>query len=148
MIKLTFELENMYEDVDQALATLSAIRATRRLPEMRVSRIVEATSAGDGGPDYRVSAWFPRLGQGSRSFWERAAIYFRDHAELTFEALATSEAEKQALRSYHRNSYRAINAEGAPNPLESRWDYQAGHQVYRMPDAVRDAILSLTSGSE
>ena len=66
------------------------------------------------------------------------------HSEWTFDDLAESPEDKKELRAHHRNSYRAIRAERAPDPLKgSRWDSKRDCQVYRMPDGVRDEILHL-----
>ena len=74
------------------------------------------------------------------------ALYLVDHSTAPFEELArVNNLDVETLRSYHRNSYRAIHAESASDPLKGRWDYAEGHQVYEMDDIIRDEILRLTS---
>jgi hypothetical protein len=143
-MKLILELENTAQDLEQAAAVLAALRPLQEAPEIPIVRTTKRIDGG-GNP---VTGWFTRLGPGSRSFWKRAAIHSKTHREWTFDDLATSDADKKAIRSHHRNSYRAIKAEKASDPLEHHWDYEAGHQVYSMDDSVRDAILALVEVSE
>ncbi|MEX0677098.1 MAG: hypothetical protein WD063_08490 [Pirellulales bacterium] len=127
MVRVTIEFE-FPGDMDAATAALETFRGIT-LP---------AHTAGN------VADWFSHLGEGSRSFWEIAARHAQTNATWTFDDLAqTSGIDRDTLRSYHRNSYRAINDESAQNPLTSEWDANRGCNVYRMADAVRDEILGL-----
>jgi hypothetical protein len=93
----------------------------------------------------QVERWLAHLGPGSRSFWRLAAEFLRDREQVTFEDLSQHYGIPTAtLRSYHRNSYRAIHREEAPDPLPGQWDDRIQANVYRMPDSVRDKILELT----
>ena|ERR1700676_1957018 len=104
-----------------------------------------AAGKGSARPS-KVATWFRRLGKGSREFWKLAARHSRSNAEWTFDDLAEgSKKERDRLRSNHRNSHRAIKAEGASNPLVSRWDSQTKRMIYSMSDAVRDEILRLAA---
>jgi hypothetical protein len=93
--------------------------------------------------DSSVGKWFARLGQGSRSFWVRAAQFSQEHDSWTFEQLAGDETKPAVLRSYHRNSYRAINVENAADPLVKQWDASQGCYVYFLAPEIRDEILRL-----
>ena len=138
-MKIFIEVDNIgAAELDRAAKLIEKLRSTSLLKTGVVPSKTGLSSVGS------VAAWFRRLGRGSRQFWERAAKHSRSHAEWTFYDLAGgAETEKARLRSNHRNSYRAINAEGASNPLESRWNSQTKRMVYSMPDAVRDEILRL-----
>jgi hypothetical protein len=95
---------------------------------------------------WNVAAWFGRLGEGSRRFWTIAARYSQSHQTFTFDELAAdSGLDKETLRSYQRNSYRAIRAVGAPDPLgEAVWNAEQNRNTYSLPDAVRDEIIRLS----
>jgi hypothetical protein len=131
---ITIQIEDTPEDLDRAAVIFRAIRALHPNAATVDTGDVATTS---------IVRWFNRLGTGSRIFWERAARHAQSHFEWTFDDLAESPGDKKALRSYHRNSYRAIKVEGAADPLISRWDSKRDCQVYQMPDAVRDEILHL-----
>ncbi len=93
----------------------------------------------------QVERWLAHLGPGSRSFWRLAAEFSRGRASFTFEDLSRHcGIPKATLRSYHRNSYRAIRHEEAPDPLPGLWDAQIRANVYWMADPVREKILELT----
>jgi hypothetical protein len=134
MLVITIQIEDTAEDLDRAAHIIHTIRA--RHPEVATSDTREVARTS-------IVGWFNRLGAGSKIFWERAARHAQSHSEWTFADLAESPEDKRALRSYHRNSYRAIKAEGAADPLVSKWDAKRDCQVYRMPEAVRDEILHL-----
>jgi hypothetical protein len=131
-MNFSIQFEDTIRELDRALEIIGAIRA--RHPEATGDTGVATTSVG---------GWFHRLGAGSKIFWERAARHAQSHRQWTFNDLAESPDDKRALRSYHRNSYRAIKVEGATDPLVSRWDSKLECQVYHMPDAVRLEILRL-----
>lgn len=104
-----------------------------------------SAAAATGDPADFVYRWLSHLGEGSRKFWKLAARYSTDHATLTFEDLEREYGiGKETLRSHHRNSYRAINDEKAPDPMPGAWDQQALRNVYSMTPAVRDKINELT----
>lgn len=101
--------------------------------------------AGGGDPVDFVEAWLSHLGEGSRKFWKLAAQYSTNHATLTFEDLQREYGiSRETLRSHHRNAYRAINDERAPDPMPGTWDQQTQRNVYSLSPAVRDRILELT----
>src|SRR5438552_721093 len=59
-----------------------------------------------------VESWLSHLGRDSRRFWRMAAEYSLTHTSFTFDELEThSGISRASLRSYHRNTYRAIKAE-------------------------------------
>ena len=94
---------------------------------------------------HQVERWLSHLGPGSRSFWRLAAEFSRGRASFTFKNLSRHFGIPTAtLRSYHRNSYRAIRQEKAHDPLPSLWDSQIRANVYCMSDSVREKILELT----
>jgi hypothetical protein len=98
-----------------------------------------------GNPEDFVEAWLGHLGEGSRKFWRIAARYAVDHPLITFEDLARSSGlSRETLRSYHRNSYRAIGDEKAPDPMPGTWSQVTKRTEYSMAAAVRDKILELT----
>jgi hypothetical protein len=131
---ITIQIKDTAEDLDRSAVIIRAIRALHPDAGAVDTREVATTS---------IVRWFNRLGTGSRIFWERAARHSESHFEWTFDDLAESPEDKKTLRSYHRNSYRAIKVEGAVDPLISRWDSKRDCQVYQMPDSVRDEILHL-----
>jgi len=97
-------------------------------------------------PEDFIQAWLRHLGPASRKFWRDTAQYAATgRPSITFEdlELATGIA-KGSLRSYHRNSYRAINHEKAPDPMPGSWDATTKRNMYGMMPAVRDKILDLT----
>jgi hypothetical protein len=134
MPTITIKIEDTPDDLHRAAVIIRAIRGLHP-----GATTVDTADVAAGS----VARWFNRLGTGSQIFWERAARHAQSHSEWTFDDLAKSPADKKALRSYHRNSYRAIKVEGAADPLISRWDSKRDCQVYRMPDGVRDEILHL-----
>ena len=98
-------------------------------------------------PAEAVDAWFSHLGQGSRRFWRIAARYALDHPEsqFTFEDLAAASGlTKGTLRSYHRNSYRAIKDEQAPDPMPGAWSQVTQRTDYMMFPGVAQRIAELT----
>jgi hypothetical protein len=93
----------------------------------------------------KVPAWFRHLGNRSRGFWEMSARYLLNHPEFTFPGLEQfSHTPESSLRALHRNSYRAIKLEKAPNPLSVERDPESGRNVYHMEPVVRDEILCIT----
>jgi hypothetical protein len=134
MPTLTIQIEDTIKELDRAAEIIRAIRALH--PQV-------ATGHTGGVTTTSIAGWFNRLGAGSKIFWDRAARHAQSHREWTFDDLAESPEDKRALRSFHRNSYRAIKVEGATDPLVSKWDTKRDCQVYQMPDAVRDEILHL-----
>jgi len=91
--------------------------------------------------------WVSRLGNKSRKFWQVASQYLLTHESFTFDDLArATRIPKASLKSMHRNSYRAIKAEIAQNPLKPRWDWPSGRNIYWMEPDVRDVLLDLTDG--
>jgi hypothetical protein len=93
-----------------------------------------------------VDAWLRHLGPGSRRFWRIAAEYaLNRNCNITFDDLErASNISRESLRSYHRNSYRAIKNEGALDPMPGNWDAAFGRTTYAMLEVVRDRILELT----
>jgi hypothetical protein len=134
MATFTIQIQDTIKELDRAAEIIRAIRAGH--PQ---------TTTGDTGgvATTSVARWFNRLGAGSKIFWQRAARHAQSHREWTFNDLAESPEDKRALRSYHRNSYRAIKVEGAADPLVSKWDSKRDCQVYQIPDTVRDELLRL-----
>lgn len=93
----------------------------------------------------KVPAWLRHLGDRSREFWEVSARYLLSHPEFTFPRLEEfSNTPESSLRAMHRNSYRAIKLEKAPDPLSVERDADSGHNVYQMEPVVRDEILCMT----
>jgi hypothetical protein len=93
----------------------------------------------------QVERWLAHLGPGSRSFWRKAAEFLREHESFTFDELARYyEIPMSTLRSFHRNSYRAIRNEDAPDPLSGHLDDRNQKTIYKMTNSVRDLILELT----
>jgi hypothetical protein len=93
----------------------------------------------------KVPSWFSHLSEKSRLFWKLSAEVLLHQSDFTFADLAGREGISIAsLRAMHRNSYRAIEAERAPDPLWSKWDHAAKRNIYTMDRVVRDEILSLT----
>lgn len=98
-------------------------------------------------PAESIDAWFSHLGPGSRRFWKIAAQYALAHPEsqFTFEDLAAaSSLSKGTLRSYHRNSYRAIKDEQAPDPMPGAWSQVTQRTDYMMFPGVAQRIVELT----
>ena len=138
-MKITIDLDNLLEDLPKASEVLRALQPLMEAGTAQHSRVTIPALASRGN----VAEWFGHLGPGSRKFWEIAATHCSTHSTFTFEDISTPELSKETLRSYHRNSYRAIKAAGATDPLEKTWDAQAGQYVYRMSHSVRGEILSL-----
>ena len=134
MATITIEIQDTVKELDRAAEFIRAIRALHPQTTIGDAAGVALTS---------IARWLNRLGAGSKKFWWRAARYAQSHREWTFNDLAVSPEDKKELRSFHRNSYRAIKAEAATDPLVSKWDSKRDCQVYHMPDAVRDEILRL-----
>jgi hypothetical protein len=134
MPTLTIQIQDTIKELDRAAEIIRAIRALH--PD------AATVDTGDLATT-SIVGWFNRLGTGSRIFWARAARRAQSHFKWTFDDLAESPEDKKALRSYHRNSYRAIKVEGAADPLIGRWDSKRDCQVYQMLDPVRDEILHL-----
>jgi hypothetical protein len=148
MLSIDLCFENSPEDLRAAAAVIAALRDDDLLGD-------------DGGPvpvplapapppnapagAWNISPWFNRLGPGSRQFWIVAAQFALTHRAWTFDDLAAASGlDKGTLRSYQRNSYRAIRAEQAPEPLGGDWDPNRQCNVYTMADVVRDEILRLS----
>lgn len=146
MLKVTIQFDDSADDLERAYDYVVALRDRHRAmqPTAPLPLPPPATALPAA---WNVEGWFNHLGEGSRSFWEIAARYAQNHPTFTFDELATaSGTDKETLRSYQRNSYRAIRGENAPDPLpEADWDANQGCNVYRMPDAVRDEILRLSA---
>jgi hypothetical protein len=136
---ITFNLQNLGpSELDEAQALLNLLRRSRVRGEAKEVITRGRRSRG------LVSRWLQRLGKGSLAFWNVAATQSQAHGEWTFADLVARSGEPlNTLRSQHRNSYRAIKAEGADDPFTSRWDAAGGRRVYSMPNYVRDEILRL-----
>jgi hypothetical protein len=138
MVRIGLEFDVTPEDLSGAVAVIEAILTTTRDGDQSTTTDTQAEAVED---------WFAHLGAGSRSFWEIAAQYAQTHPTWTFEELAAeSGIDKEKLRSYHRNSYRAIKDEDSDDPLSKKWDVDNARYVYTMHDAVRDEILRLADG--
>jgi hypothetical protein len=139
-MRFSFEFENNRADYDEAVRALDALGSAipPRVPAPPANAVVA---------DWKIEEWWEHLGGGnSRSFWTEAARYAQTHRTFTFDDLAAATGiDKQSLRSYHRNTYRAINDENAPDPLGGDWDANRGCNVYTMADVVRDEILRLSA---
>lgn len=147
MLKVALTFENTPDDLVAAAALIEILRG-RETAAVPVNSVASASPAPPpmSPTDWKVTAWFQRLGEGSRKFWKAAALYARTHANFTFDDLAAASGlTKGALRSYQRNSYRAIRAENAPDPLgQAEWDAHRQCNVYRVSDVVRDELIRLT----
>jgi hypothetical protein len=129
-----------FDNTPEDLAAIAAI--VFNLQQQHATATAVAAVTASAAP--QVAAWYGHLGDGSRSFWQLVAQHALTHRTWTFDDLATaSGTDKETLRSYHRNSYRAIKDEGAPDPMPGDWE--GSYNVYYMADAVRDAILQLTA---
>ncbi len=136
-MRVSFEFDFDRGDYDVAVKALDAIGTV--IPPRVPTPPANATVA-----DWKIADWWEHLGEGSRSFWKEAGRHLQTHGSFTFDELAAATGiDKQSLRSYHRNSYRAINDESAPDPLGGEWDANRGCNVYTMPDVVRDELLRL-----
>lgn len=135
MVRFTVEFADNPNDLAVIIAVAEQLRA-RHEPSQ--------PTGGQPATAWNVANWLAHLGQGSRSFWEIAAGHAQTQETWTFDDLvATSGVDKNTLRSYHRNSYRAIRDENAPDPLTGNWNVIRQCNVYSMPDAVRDEILRI-----
>ena len=100
------------------------------------------------GTNWKIDKWWGHLGTRSREFWEAAARHVQTNPRFTFAELAQATGhDKGALKAEHRNSWKAIRDEGAPNPLNRTWDASQACNVYTMPDEVRDELLRLAGGT-
>jgi hypothetical protein len=132
MIHVSFD--NAPEDLDAVAAIVATLRQ-----QHAISSVAPATPVAG-----QVAPWFGHLGEGSRSFWQLVAQHALTNRTWTFDDLAAaSGTDKETLRSYHRNSYRAIKDEGSPDPMPGDWE--GNRNVYWMADAVRDEIIQLTA---
>lgn len=137
MIRVAIEFDLSADDLDEVALTVETLRT-------RAATAGAQPSATAPVADWKIADWLGHLGEGSRSFWNIAARHAQSNPSWTFDDLAqASGIDKETLRSYHRNSYRAIRDESAPDPLASEWDATGAFNVYRMPDVVRDEILRL-----
>lgn len=140
MVRINLEFEDSSDDLEVVVALVEHLRSRHRPTQPPEDQPATA---------WNVAAWYGHLGRGSRSFWEIAARHAVDNETWTFDDLETaSGTDKSTLRSYHRNSYRAIRDENAPDPLTSDWDVDRECNVYQMPEAVRDEILRLIEGED
>jgi hypothetical protein len=146
---LNFEVSFDQVSLAQAARIIAALQAactdSSASPETPAAAPLQATAPAGKAEDF-VEKWLTRLGAGSRKFWRLAA---EKAAKLnwliTFEDLEKETGIKAAtLRSYHRNSYRAINDEHAPDPMPGSWSGATKRYEYAMSHAVRDRILQLT----
>lgn len=137
---ITINLQNVgASELDDAKALLETLRGFRGRADQ--NKTLSASARRDG---LVVARWLRRLGEGSLRFWYLAAKQSKAKSEWTFGELAAASRQRLAkLRSRHRNSYRAIKAEGADDPLTSRWDAAGRHRVYAMSNDVRDEVLRL-----
>lgn len=133
MVRISLEFDFTPEDVDSAVALLDSIQ-----PHQETADDDPTTPLQLG-----VGGWYGHLGVGSRRFWEVAAKHAQDHPTWTFDDLATASGiDKETLRSYHRNSYRAIKDVEAADPLKKE-NWAGDHWIYSMENTVRDEILRL-----
>jgi hypothetical protein len=139
-MRFSFDFAFDRADYDLAVKALDALGAV-------IPPRVTPPAATAAPEDWGIDKWWEHLGGGnSRSFWTEAARHLQTHRSFTFDELAAATGiDKQSLRSYHRNSYRAINDESAPDPLGGEWDANQGCNVYTMVDVVRDEILRLSA---
>jgi hypothetical protein len=154
MVSMTFNVSCDHESLDQAARALAAIKATLPPADEAGPAAVpvpppepSAPAGAAAKPEDFVEKWLKRLGPGSRGFWKKAAEYATGPVLfITFEDLEKATGVKMAtLRSYHRNSYRAIKDEGAPDPMPGTWSAATKRYEYAMFPAVRDKILELTT---
>jgi hypothetical protein len=138
MVRISLEFDDDPDDLDAAARLIEAIQSAATPPTVPAPPATAPASA------WNVAGWFNHLGPGSRSFWEIAARHATTHPRWTFDDLSEATGvEKETLRSYQRNSYRAIKAEKAPDPLDSEWDANRGCNVYTLKPAVGPEILRL-----
>ena len=131
MLRISLDFDNTTADIEAAQKVLAVLHKKAEKPDAVADEL-------------SIEDWFERLGDGSRLFWYLAAYQSLSKESWTFHDLAEiSGDEVEKLRSYQRNSYRAIKATRSPNPLISRWDTEHQHNVYSMHDCVRDRILEL-----
>jgi hypothetical protein len=95
-----------------------------------------------------IAKWWPHLGEKSREFWVIAANFAAENSTFTFDELANDTISAGSLKSRHRNSYRAIKAEHADDPLEQEWSWEHGRNFYYLADGVRDAILAAAENQD
>jgi hypothetical protein len=135
MVQLSIQFEDSPDELEVVGALVDHLRSRHRPTRPPEDQPVDA---------WNVAAWYGHLGQGSRRFWEVAARHSLNNDTWTFDDLeAASGIDKNTLRSYHRNSYRAIRDENAPDPLRSDWNVDQACNVYQMPEAVRDELHRL-----
>src|ERR1700730_1189151 len=108
MLHIGLQFENTAEELAAAVSLLGILQSLHNDEESARPEDL----CGDKASSPTIAVWFAHLGAGSRSFWELAARFAQNHSTFTFDDLAAeANTEKETLRSYHRNSYRAIRDE-------------------------------------
>jgi hypothetical protein len=154
MLRVSLEFDPTPEDLAAAGLVLNALREAPARQDISRddSRPKNSNHPADSGPKptcndlpaaWKVHVWFPKLGENARSFWLLAARHAQENPTWTLKEIeAVSGIEPRALKSYLRNSYRAIHASKAADPLLSDWDSVRRCNVYRFrDDIVRDEVL-------
>ncbi|MDB5293822.1 MAG: hypothetical protein JWL69_5063 [Phycisphaerales bacterium] len=153
---ITFQMTCDRPSLDQAARMISALQATCAeevdaavdglADKAKAPAAPPAVTAVPGNPEVFIEKWLKRLGPGSRKFWKLVAQHaLTQNFLITFEDLKLNTGISTAtLRSYHRNSYRAIKDEKAPDPMPGVWSGATKRYEYAMSHAVRDKIIELT----
>jgi hypothetical protein len=142
-----FRVTVEFADDDKALVGLKDVLkmaedATRGAVGPATSPAQQTTATGPA--NLKVAEWWGHLGSRSKEFWESAAVLLGTTGSFTFEELARATGvDKGALKAEHRNSWKAIKDESAPDPLDGKWDASRGCMVYSMKDEVRRELLRL-----